>query len=152
MTTISKKVHYFFLLFYCLFTFLFQGHFYTSIKTFKEIIVISLLISIINFGINTCKTTVNKQNIMVHISIYIIRVISRDFLGFSNGQIKTYGMLLYFAIVPETVWRLRSHLLNLSLVTAICSRFIFTNKTFYLIEYKGTWRHWRFPIILPMSS
>ncbi len=144
MTTISKKESIISFIILLPVYFSFSGLFLyeNAPKNLQGIIVISLLISIINFGISHVKQQLISKKILWCISLFILYgLYQRDLHGFSNGQIKTYGMLLlYFAIVPESLFgKLRSHLLNLSLVTAICSLVYFYQQDILLNRVRGTW-------------
>ncbi|MEZ8734950.1 MULTISPECIES: O-antigen ligase family protein [unclassified Vibrio] len=144
MKTISKKESVILFIISLPVYFSFSGLFLyvNAPKNLQAIIVISLLFSIYHFGIDHIKQQLINKKILWLISLFILYgLYQRHLHGFSNGQIKAYGMLLlYFSIIPESLFgQLKNHLLNLSLVATVCSLAYFYQQDILLERERATW-------------
>ncbi|UOE80942.1 O-antigen ligase family protein [Vibrio splendidus] len=113
-----------------------------SPKNLQALIAISLLLSIYQFGINHVKQQFVKNKILWCITLFISYGLYQKHLhGFSSGLIKTYGfLLLYFIVIPEYLFsKVKSHLLNLSLVASICSLAYFYQQDVLLDRNRMSW-------------
>jgi len=113
-----------------------------SPKNLQALLVISLLVSIYRFGINHVKQQFVKNKILWCITLFIsYGLYQKNLHGFSSGLIKTYGfLLLYFMVIPEYIFqKVKSHLLNLSLVASMCSLVYFYQQDVLLDKNRINW-------------